>query len=135
MIGCLMYAAVMTHLDIAFTVSNLSQYLDTPHTTHLLAVTRVFRYLSGTKDLKRVLVSPNSTIIGYSDLDWASQIHRHSISGFAFFIGSGVVSYALKSNQLLPYPAPRLNMSPSPTPRRISFGFINFLPYSLLFFL
>ena len=42
MIGCLMYTAIMTHLDIAFAVSNLSQYLDAPQTTHLHAVTRVF---------------------------------------------------------------------------------------------
>ena len=34
-----------------------------------------------------------------------------------------------------PYPAPRPNTSPSPTLQRISFGFINFLPNSLLFFL
>ena len=92
MIGCLMYAAVMTHPDIAFTVSNLSQYLDAPRTTHLHTVTRVFCYLSSTKEYKLVLGGPDTTIVGYSDSDWASQIHQHSISGFAFFIGDGVVS-------------------------------------------
>ena len=101
MIGSLMYAAVMTRPDIAFAVSHLSQYLDAPRITHLLAVTRVFRYLSGTRDLKLVLGGPNSTIIGYSDSDWASQIHRHSISGFAFFIGSGVVSWSSKKQPII----------------------------------
>ena len=29
--------------------------------------------------------------IGYCDADWASQPHRHSISGYAFYFGGGVV--------------------------------------------
>jgi hypothetical protein len=101
MIGCLMYAAVMTRPDIAFAVSNLSQYLDAPRTTHLHAVTRVFRYLSGTKELKLVLGGSDTTIVGYSDSDWASQIHRHSISGFAFFVGKGVVSWSSKKQPII----------------------------------
>ena len=101
MIGCLMYATVMTRPDIAFAVSNLSQYLDTPRTTHIHAVTRVFRYLSGTKELKLVLGGSSSTIVGYSDSDWASQIHRHSISGFAFFVGTGVVSWSSKKQPII----------------------------------
>jgi hypothetical protein len=101
MIGCLMYAAVMTRPDIAFAVSNLSQYLDAPRTTHIHAVTRVFRYLSGTKELKLVLGGPDTTIVGYSDSDWASQIHCHSISGFAFFIGKGVISWSSKKQPII----------------------------------
>ena len=101
MIGCLMYATVMTRPDIAFAVSTLSQYLESPTTTHQHAVTRVFRYLSGTKSLKLVLGGPHSKIIGYSDSDWASQIHRHSISGFAFFVGTGVVSWSSKKQPII----------------------------------
>jgi hypothetical protein len=96
-----MYAAVMTCPDIAFAVSTLSQYLDAPRTTHFHAVTRVFHYLSGTKDLKLVLGGSDTTIVGYSDSDWASQIHRHSISGFAFFVGKGVVSWSSKKQPII----------------------------------
>ena len=99
--GCLMYAAVMTQLDITFAVSNSSHYLDAPCTTHLHAKTRVFRYLSGTKDYKLVLGGPDTTIVSYSDSDWASQMHRHSISGFAFFIGKGVVSQTSKKQPII----------------------------------
>jgi hypothetical protein len=113
MIGCLMYAAVMTRPDITFAVSNLSQYLDAPRTTHVQAVIRVFRYLSGTKDLKLVLGGLHPTIAGYSDADWASQNHRHSISGFVFFIGEGAVSWSSKKQPTSPYPVLRLNMLPS----------------------
>ena len=101
MIGCLMYAAVMTRPDISFAVSTLSQYLESPHTTHIQAVIRVFRYLSGTKDLKLVLGGLHSNIVGYSDADWASQSHRHSISGYAFFVGTGVISWSSKKQPIV----------------------------------
>jgi hypothetical protein len=101
MIGCLMYAAVMTRPDIAFAVSTLSQYLDSPRTTHLIAVTRVFRYLSGTKGLKLVLGGTHSDITGYSDADWASHMHRHSISGFVHFVGVGAVTWSSKKQPIV----------------------------------
>ena len=136
MIGCLMYAAVMTRPDIAFAVSSLSQYLDAPRTTHLQAVTRVFRYLSSTKSLKLILGGSHSKIMGYSDSDWASQIHRHSISGFAFFVGIGVVSWSSKKQPIITLcPVLRPNMSPSPIPQKTLFGLINYLLNFLLFFL
>ena len=101
MIGCLMYATVMTRPDIAFAVSTLSQFLESPRTTHLQAVTRVFRYLSGTKDFILILGDLHSAIAGYSDADWASQIHHHSISGFAFFVGIGAISWSSKKQPII----------------------------------
>ena len=55
MIGSLMYCATMTCPDIAYAVSMLSQFLETPHTTYLKAVKHIFCYLLGTKHLKLVL--------------------------------------------------------------------------------
>jgi hypothetical protein len=101
MIGSLMYVTVMTRPDISFAVSTLSQYLENPHTTHLKAVTRVFRYLLGTKHLKLVLGGSHSEISGYSDADWASHVHRHSISGFVYFIGAGIVSWSCKKQPIV----------------------------------
>ena len=96
-----MYATVMTRPDITFAVSTLSQFLESPRTTHLQAVTRVFRYLSGTKNLTLVLGGLHSAIAGYSDADWALQIHRHSISGFAFFVGIGGISWSSKKQLIV----------------------------------
>lgn len=101
MIGCLMYATVMTRPDIAFAVSTLSQYLEAPRTTHLAAVTRVFRYLLGTKELKLILGGTHSEVSGYSDADWASHMHRHSISGFAYFLGTGAVNWSSKKQPIV----------------------------------
>ena len=48
-IGSLMYAAIATCPDIAFTVSTLSQFLNNLGELHWDMVKRVLRYLSGTK--------------------------------------------------------------------------------------
>jgi hypothetical protein len=68
---------------------------------HLQAMTHVFHYLSGTKGLKLVFGGPHSTITGYSDADWASQLHHHSISRFTFFIGNGAVSWSSKKQPII----------------------------------
>ena len=114
-----MYATVMTRPDIAFAVSILSQHLESPTTTHLQAIVRVFRYLSGTKNLKLVLGGLHSNIIGYSDSDWASQTHRHSTSSLVQVSSPG----AQKNNPSSLSSALKPNMSLSPTPQKISFGF------------
>jgi len=101
MIGSLMYLAVMTHPDISFAVSTLSQYLDAPRTTHINAVRHIFRYLSGTKQLRLILGGKVNDVVGFSDADWASHIHHHSISGFAFFVGLGVVSWSAKKQPII----------------------------------
>ena len=33
---------------------------------------------------------------GFCDADWASQKHRHSISGFSFYFGVGAISWSSK---------------------------------------
>ena len=101
MIGSLMYLAVMTRPDISFAVSTLSQYLDALRATHLNAVRRIFRYLSGTKELKLVLRGRVNNVVGFSDANWASHMHCHSISGFAFFVGQGVISWSAKKQPII----------------------------------
>lgn len=46
-----MYLAVGTRPDIAFAVSNLSQFLTNPSLEHWKAAKRVLRYLQGTVEL------------------------------------------------------------------------------------
>jgi cytochrome c oxidase assembly factor CtaG len=42
-----------------------------------------------------------STLSQYTDADWASNLHRHSISGFAFFVGCGAVSWSAKKQHII----------------------------------
>jgi hypothetical protein len=101
MIGSLMYLSVMTRPDITYAVATLSQHLEAPSSTHLQAARRVIRYLKGTKSLRLVLGGNSLQLSGYSDADWGSQLHRHSISGFAFFLGNGVVSWSSKKQPII----------------------------------
>jgi len=100
MIGSLMYCVTMTHPDIAYAMSTLSQFLEAPRSTHMKAVKHVFCYLLGTKKLKLILRG-NTTVAGFSDADWASQRHRHSISSFAYFIGLGTISWSTKKQPIV----------------------------------
>ncbi|PPR03037.1 hypothetical protein CVT24_012297 [Panaeolus cyanescens] len=100
-IGSLMYLSVMTRPDITYAVSTLSQYLETPHTTHLIAAKRVIRYLKGTKALRLVLGGTEFSVVGYSDANFGTDTHRHSISGYTFFAGGGAISWSSKKQSLV----------------------------------
>lgn len=51
LIGSLIFLANGSRPDIAFAVSKLSQFLESPTTTHKSAAKRVLRYLKGTTTL------------------------------------------------------------------------------------
>jgi hypothetical protein len=100
-IGSLMYASVATHPDITFTISTLSQFLENPGEAHWDVVKRVFHYLAGMKDLQLTYGGEWHDLIGYTDTDGASQPHRHAISGHAFLIDSGAISWSSKKQELM----------------------------------
>ncbi|KAJ3479322.1 hypothetical protein NLI96_g9143 [Meripilus lineatus] len=96
-IGSLMYAAVATRPDIAFAVQTLSQFNTRYSNTHWTAVKHVLRYLKGTRDLGITYGTGDLTLFGYSDADWAQNISdRRSISGFAFLLAGGAISWSSK---------------------------------------
>ncbi len=100
-VGSLMYAAVGTRPDIAFAVGLLAQFLENPGQVHWEAVKRVFRYLSGTKGLMLTYGGERRGLEGFTDADGASQEHRHAISGYAYLIDSGAVSWSSKKQELI----------------------------------
>ncbi len=100
-IGSLMYAAVATHPDIAYAVSTLSQFLDNPGEAHWNAVKRVFRYLSGTANLALTYGGERHDLTGYTDADGATQEHQRAISGHAFLIDGGTVSWSSRKQELV----------------------------------
>lgn len=100
-VGSIMYLAEMTRGDVRYAVSQLSQYFECAYKTHMHAVTRVLRYLKGTKNLHLVLGGSNLNLASYCDADFAQQLHRHSISGYVSFIGQGAVSWSSKKQSLV----------------------------------
>ena len=70
--------------------------MQNPAKLHWEATKRIVRYLKGTKDLELTYGVTDTGIIGYTNADHASQYHRHSISGYAFLINGGAVSWSSK---------------------------------------
>jgi len=100
-IGSLMYVAIATRPDISFAVSCLSQFLENPGEAHWQAVKRMFRYLAGTRDQVLTYGTEQHELQGYTDTDGASQEYHHTISGYAFIIDGGVVSWSLQKQELV----------------------------------
>ena len=97
-VGSLMYTAIGTQPDIAYSVSLLGQFMHNPGNIHWEAAKRVLRYLKGSHQLKLTFGGSSKGIAIYSDADLASQEHRHSISGFACLIDGGAISWSSKKN-------------------------------------
>ncbi len=103
-IGCLMYLMVCTRPDISFAVGKLCQYVEQPRVEHWTYVKRVFRYLSGTRNM--LLSYKGATekldVHGYCDSDWGSCLQsRKSTSGFVFLFGGGAVSWECKKQTVV----------------------------------
>lgn len=104
-IGSLMYLAVGTRPDIAFVVSNLSQFLSNPSMEHWKAAKRVLRYLQGTIELGIIYdgkyEQPNK-LIAYSDADFATCIDtRKSISGVLLILNKGPVIWSARKQGIV----------------------------------
>jgi transposase InsO family protein len=100
-VGSLMYLMVTTRPDLAYALGIVSQYLQTPREKHWASVKRIFRYLSGTRDLSLSLGQSEEktkpTLTGYSDADWGTcPASRKSISGYTVFLNGSPLSWASK---------------------------------------
>jgi hypothetical protein len=100
-LGLLMYLAVGTRPDIAFAVSTLAQFADNPGWVHWEGVKRIYRYLLGTKRLGLTYGSSAAGLVGYTDADGASQDHRRAISGFAFLVDGGAITWGSRKQELV----------------------------------
>jgi hypothetical protein len=100
-IGSLMYIAIATHPDISFAVLCLSQFLENLGEAHWQAVKRVFCYLAGTQDQVLTYSTEQCNLHGYTNVDGTLQEHRHAISGYAFIINGGAVSWSSRKQELV----------------------------------
>lgn len=94
LIGSLMFLAVMTRPDIAYSVSFLSQFNNCHTEYHWKCAKRVLRYLKGTKNYCLVFKKTNEDLQGHVDADWGSdKTDRKSYTGFVFKLSGGAVSW------------------------------------------
>jgi transposase InsO family protein len=100
-IGSLMYAATSTRPDIAFAVAILSQFMRNPGRTHWEAAKHVMRYLKGSADLGLTIGASDTGLEAYVDADWASQPHRHSMSGYVIFLHGGPIAWSARKQSII----------------------------------
>jgi len=100
-IGHVLWPVMITRPDALCAVGILAQFVQNPGPAHWKALKRVIGYLYTTRDLWLTFGGIDADLEGFSDADWASQSHRHSISGYAFRIGKGAVTWSSKKQAIV----------------------------------
>ena len=107
-IGCFIYAATHTRIDIAQATALLSRYTANPQPHHLQAALRVLEYLHTFSDMALVFKGNTTTGTGattteqikmtvgaYSDADWAGCLDtRRSTTGSIIMLNNNVIHWS-----------------------------------------
>ena len=96
-VGCLMYAMVLTRSDISHAVNVVSRYMANPEKEHWRAVRWIFRYLSGTADYDLIYGTKRGTEVnveGYVDADYAGDLDkRRSLTSYLFTLSNCTINW------------------------------------------
>ncbi|KAL8103387.1 hypothetical protein AgCh_027816 [Apium graveolens] len=87
-----------TRPDISCTVQLLSQFMQSPRTSHFTALHHTLRYLSATAGQGIKLQNPDNLILqAFSDSDWAScPDSRRSVTGYILLLGGSPITWKSK---------------------------------------
>ena len=87
MIGCLLYLTA-SRPDIAFSVDVCARFQSNPKISHLNAVKRIIKYVSGTCDYGLFYSKEsNLSLASFSNFDWAGNADdRKSTTGGCFYV-------------------------------------------------
>jgi Reverse transcriptase (RNA-dependent DNA polymerase) len=100
-VGALNWAALSTRPDIAFAVATVVRFASNPGPVHWEAVKRIFCYLAGMRDLWLSYGESKRTLEGYANADGSMAKDRHAITGYAFLVDGGAVSWSSKRQEIV----------------------------------
>ena len=102
-VGSLIYCMTATRPDLCYVVTYLSQFMSKPTKVHMGIAKRVLRYIKGTIDQSVIFTKSDEPVklYGYCDADWASEVDRKSITGYAFRLTprGPLISYKSRKQQ------------------------------------
>jgi hypothetical protein len=106
-VGSLLYAAIITRVDIAYITGILGRYLAKPYNYHLTAAYHVLRYLRGCSDKKLTFGSTTGTestydVTIYTDSDWAQERdNRKSVGGWILLLNGRPIVWQSKKQRTI----------------------------------
>ena len=101
-IGSVLWPAVVSRPDVAYAVGILSQFIQNPGPAHWEGLKRIINYLNTTKTYWLTYGGGDKEgVEGCCDADWAGQKDWHSISGYAFILGNGVITWSSKKQHII----------------------------------
>ena len=101
-IGSVLWPVVVSRPDAAYAITTLAQFIQNPGSAHWEALKRLITYLGWTKDLWLTFGGRSRILVqGFCDADWATNKHRHSISGYSFHFGCGAISWSSKKQYII----------------------------------
>lgn len=97
-VGCLIYASIITRPDLAYAVQALCRHMSAVTQEHRVAAKRVLRYLAGTRDMGIKFgvgfKAGSGELVGFSDSDYACDPdRRRSTTGYLFMLNGGPVCW------------------------------------------
>jgi len=92
LVGKLIYFTV-TRSNLAFSVSQVSQFMHSLRSCHLEAIDKILKYLKRTPG-KGILMKNNNSneICGYTDAYWAENFDRKSTASYCTFVDGNIVT-------------------------------------------
>jgi hypothetical protein len=100
-VGALMYAMLGTRPDISFATTTVAKFSSNPGLPHWEAVKRIYRYLKGSRELWLTYGGETKVLVGYADADGSMGEDRRAVSGYAFLIDGGAVSWSTKKQEIV----------------------------------
>ncbi len=79
----------------------MARFATNPRPAHWEAVKHIYRYLAGTHKLWLSYGETRRALEGYADTDGSMSEDRHAISGYAFLIDGGAVSWSSKRQEII----------------------------------